>query len=72
MSRFRMYPTPLQERQMLLHCAHARYVWVRREVASFKTSFLMACSTGPADTAQRVMNRSSLCDFPRRLADHAS
>ncbi|MBE8469536.1 RNA-guided endonuclease InsQ/TnpB family protein [Streptomyces justiciae] len=27
MSRFRMYPTPVQERQMLLHCAHARYVW---------------------------------------------
>lgn len=22
-----MYPTPLQEQQMLLHCAHARYVW---------------------------------------------
>jgi transposase len=22
-----MYPTPTQERQMLLHCAHARYVW---------------------------------------------
>ncbi|WP_328779318.1 transposase [Streptomyces canus] len=27
MSRFRMYPTPQQEEQMLLHCAHARYVW---------------------------------------------
>ncbi|MET8108286.1 transposase [Streptomyces mirabilis] len=27
MSRFRMYPTGRQERQMLLHCAHARYVW---------------------------------------------
>ncbi|MFF8397341.1 RNA-guided endonuclease InsQ/TnpB family protein [Streptomyces sp. NPDC016172] len=27
MSRFRMYPTPQQEQQMLLHCAHARYVW---------------------------------------------
>ncbi|MBE1596860.1 MULTISPECIES: RNA-guided endonuclease InsQ/TnpB family protein [Streptomyces] len=27
MSRFRMYPTPAQEEQMLLHCAHARYVW---------------------------------------------
>ncbi|WP_260328330.1 helix-turn-helix domain-containing protein [Streptomyces sp. Ag109_O5-1] len=27
MSRFRMYPTPAQEQQMLLHCAHARYVW---------------------------------------------
>ncbi|MEU1450333.1 RNA-guided endonuclease InsQ/TnpB family protein [Streptomyces mirabilis] len=22
-----MYPTPQQEQQMLLHCAHARYVW---------------------------------------------
>ncbi len=22
-----MYPTPAQEEQMLLHCAHARYVW---------------------------------------------
>ncbi|WP_238431930.1 helix-turn-helix domain-containing protein [Streptomyces cavernae] len=31
-----MYPTSEQERQMLLHCAHARYVWVRREVAPFK------------------------------------
>ncbi|MFD8816936.1 RNA-guided endonuclease InsQ/TnpB family protein [Streptomyces sp. NPDC059627] len=27
MSRFRMYPTPVQAEQMLLHCAHARYVW---------------------------------------------
>ncbi|MFE5602452.1 RNA-guided endonuclease InsQ/TnpB family protein [Streptomyces coelicoflavus] len=27
MSRFRMYPTREQEQQMLLHCAHARYVW---------------------------------------------
>ncbi|MFI7293294.1 RNA-guided endonuclease InsQ/TnpB family protein [Streptomyces sp. NPDC050121] len=27
MARFRMYPTGGQERQMLLHCAHARYVW---------------------------------------------
>ncbi|WP_405645018.1 RNA-guided endonuclease InsQ/TnpB family protein [Streptomyces sp. NBC_00019] len=27
MSRFRMYPTPAQEEQMLTHCAHARYVW---------------------------------------------
>ncbi|MEU1510825.1 transposase [Streptomyces sp. NPDC005811] len=27
MSRFRLYPTPVQERQMLLYCAHARYVW---------------------------------------------
>ncbi|MER5473233.1 transposase [Streptomyces sp. NPDC002685] len=27
MSRFRMYPTPRQEQQMLQHCAHARYVW---------------------------------------------
>ncbi|MFG2468648.1 RNA-guided endonuclease InsQ/TnpB family protein [Streptomyces canus] len=27
MSRFRMYPTPAQAEQMLLHCAHARYVW---------------------------------------------
>ncbi|MBW8799709.1 MAG: transposase [Streptomyces sp.] len=27
MSRFRLYPTPVQEQQMLLHCAHARYVW---------------------------------------------
>ncbi|WP_306986701.1 RNA-guided endonuclease InsQ/TnpB family protein [Streptomyces canus] len=27
MSRFRMYPTSKQEQQMLLHCAHARYVW---------------------------------------------
>ncbi|MEU3611066.1 transposase [Streptomyces sp. NPDC006872] len=27
MARFRMYPTGEQERQMLLHCAHARYVW---------------------------------------------
>ncbi|MGJ3561691.1 helix-turn-helix domain-containing protein [Streptomyces sp. INA 01156] len=27
MSRFRMYPTTAQAEQMLLHCAHARYVW---------------------------------------------
>ncbi|MCX4738631.1 RNA-guided endonuclease InsQ/TnpB family protein [Streptomyces antibioticus] len=27
MSRFRMYPTREQEQQMLLHCAHARYIW---------------------------------------------
>ncbi|MFD7688949.1 RNA-guided endonuclease InsQ/TnpB family protein [Streptomyces sp. NPDC059781] len=27
MSRFRMYPTGAQEQRMLLHCAHARYVW---------------------------------------------
>ncbi|WP_433226747.1 RNA-guided endonuclease InsQ/TnpB family protein [Actinomadura formosensis] len=27
MSRFRMYPTREQEQQMVLHCAHARYVW---------------------------------------------
>jgi transposase len=27
MSRFRLYPTPVQVQQMLLHCAHARYVW---------------------------------------------
>ncbi|MEU1185570.1 helix-turn-helix domain-containing protein [Streptomyces sp. NPDC005820] len=27
MARFRLYPTGGQERQMLLHCAHARYVW---------------------------------------------
>ena len=27
MSRVRMYPTPVQAEQMLLHCAHARYVW---------------------------------------------
>ncbi|MFG2469088.1 RNA-guided endonuclease InsQ/TnpB family protein [Streptomyces canus] len=27
MSRFRMYPTPRQSQQMLLHCSHARYVW---------------------------------------------
>ncbi|MGP3734671.1 RNA-guided endonuclease InsQ/TnpB family protein [Streptomyces sp. GDS52] len=27
MSRFRMYPTTAQEQRMLLHCAHARYVW---------------------------------------------
>ncbi|MER5398564.1 transposase [Streptomyces sp. NPDC002599] len=27
MARFRMYPTCAQEQQMLLHCAHARYVW---------------------------------------------
>ncbi|MEV6234956.1 transposase [Saccharopolyspora shandongensis] len=27
MARFRMCPTERQEQQMLLHCAHARYVW---------------------------------------------
>ncbi|MPY47531.1 RNA-guided endonuclease InsQ/TnpB family protein [Streptomyces acidicola] len=27
MPRFRMYPTPQQEQQMFLHCAHARYMW---------------------------------------------
>ncbi len=27
MSRFRMYPTREQKEQLLLHCAHARYVW---------------------------------------------
>ncbi|WP_329368639.1 RNA-guided endonuclease InsQ/TnpB family protein [Streptomyces sp. NBC_01483] len=27
MSRFRLYPTPVQAQQMLLHCALARYVW---------------------------------------------
>ncbi|MFF4729317.1 RNA-guided endonuclease InsQ/TnpB family protein [Streptomyces mirabilis] len=27
MVRFRMYPSARQERQMLEHCAHARYVW---------------------------------------------
>jgi len=27
MARFRMYPTSEQAEQMLLHCAHARYVW---------------------------------------------
>ncbi|WP_326752607.1 transposase [Streptomyces hirsutus] len=27
MSRFRMYPTAAQAERMLLHCAHARYVW---------------------------------------------
>ncbi|MFD6324787.1 RNA-guided endonuclease InsQ/TnpB family protein [Streptomyces sp. NPDC058442] len=27
MSRFRMYPTTAQAERMLLHCAHARYVW---------------------------------------------
>lgn len=27
MSRFRMYPSPVQAEQMLTHCAHARYVW---------------------------------------------
>ncbi|WP_392958611.1 RNA-guided endonuclease InsQ/TnpB family protein [Streptomyces sp. LN245] len=26
-AKFRMYPTWAQEQQMLLHCAHARYVW---------------------------------------------
>ncbi|WP_326788177.1 helix-turn-helix domain-containing protein [Streptomyces sp. NBC_00151] len=27
MAKFRVYPTCAQEQQMLLHCAHARYVW---------------------------------------------
>ncbi|MEW2115358.1 transposase [Streptomyces sp. NPDC005474] len=27
MAKFRMYPTCAQEEQMLLHCAHARFVW---------------------------------------------
>ncbi|MDQ0748656.1 transposase [Streptomyces africanus] len=27
MSRFRMYPSPVQVERMLTHCAHARYVW---------------------------------------------
>ncbi|MFE2585084.1 RNA-guided endonuclease InsQ/TnpB family protein [Streptomyces sp. NPDC059378] len=27
MSRFRLCPTPSQAQQLLLHCAHARYVW---------------------------------------------
>ncbi|MFD6326658.1 RNA-guided endonuclease InsQ/TnpB family protein [Streptomyces sp. NPDC058442] len=27
MSRFRMYPMATQQQRMLLHCAHARYVW---------------------------------------------
>lgn len=27
MSRFRLYPTPEQEQQLLTHCAHARFVW---------------------------------------------
>lgn len=27
MPRFRLYPTPQQESQLLDHCAHARYVW---------------------------------------------
>jgi transposase len=27
MSRFRLYPSPAQERLLLEHCAHARYVW---------------------------------------------
>ncbi|MFG3292592.1 RNA-guided endonuclease InsQ/TnpB family protein [Streptomyces sp. NPDC048179] len=27
MARFRLYPTLAQTEQMLLHCAHARYVW---------------------------------------------
>jgi putative transposase len=27
MSRFRLYPTPLQKTTLLDHCAHARYVW---------------------------------------------
>lgn len=27
MSRFRLYPTPAQEAQLLEHCGHARYIW---------------------------------------------
>jgi putative transposase len=27
MSRFRLYPTPVQEAVLLEHCAHARFVW---------------------------------------------
>jgi putative transposase len=27
MSRYRLYPTPVQEDVLLEHCAHARYVW---------------------------------------------
>jgi putative transposase len=27
MSRYRLYPTPAQEGELLGHCAHARYVW---------------------------------------------
>jgi putative transposase len=27
MSRYRLYPTPMQETVLLGHCAHARYVW---------------------------------------------
>jgi putative transposase len=27
MSRYRLYPTPVQEDVLLRHCAHARYVW---------------------------------------------
>jgi putative transposase len=27
MSRYRLYPTPMQEEVLLGHCAHARYVW---------------------------------------------
>jgi putative transposase len=27
MSRYRLYPTPSQQAALLVHCAHARYVW---------------------------------------------
>ena len=27
MSRYRLYPTPEQEKILLQHCSHARYVW---------------------------------------------
>lgn len=27
MSRYRLYPSPVQEQQLLTHCGHARYVW---------------------------------------------
>jgi putative transposase len=27
MSRYRLYPTPVQQKALLGHCAHARYVW---------------------------------------------
>jgi putative transposase len=27
MSRFRLYPTPVQEAGVLRHCGHARFVW---------------------------------------------
>lgn len=27
MSRYRLYPDPVQEQQLLSHCGHARYVW---------------------------------------------